>query len=82
MGAPERVAVEPVQPLTSFVAHVHRSHLPQHPQMLRHLRLGKTEQVHELVHGALTAGPNATLGMSVPITIPRPRIWSQTLAIT
>src|SRR6266540_2283511 len=32
----ERAAVQPVQPLTSFVAHVDRPHLSEHAQVLRH----------------------------------------------
>ena len=50
------MAVEPVQPLPSFVAHVDRSHLPQHAQVLGHLRLGEAERAHQVVDGALAAG--------------------------
>src|SRR5215217_2415059 len=51
----ERAAVEPVKPLPSLATHVDRSHLSEHPQVLGHLRLGKSEQAHQVVHGALTS---------------------------
>jgi hypothetical protein len=52
----ERVAVEPVEPLASFLAHVHRSHFAEDPQVLGDLRLREAQQAHEVVHGALAAG--------------------------
>ena len=52
----ERVAVQPVQPLPSFVTHVNRSHFSEHPQVLGHLRLSQPEHAHQVVHGALPAG--------------------------
>src|SRR6266542_2504558 len=51
----ERVAVEPVHPLPSFLAHVDHSHLAKHAQVLGHLRLGQAELAHEDVDGALPA---------------------------
>src|SRR5437879_5738966 len=56
VDGPECVAVQPVEPLTSFLTHVDRSHLAQHAQVLGHLWLSEPEQVHELVHGPLAAG--------------------------
>src|SRR5918992_1219604 len=53
----ERVPVEPVQPLSSFVTHVDHPHLSEHPQVLRHLWLSEPEHAHQVVHRALlTAG--------------------------
>src|SRR5918999_2323853 len=52
----ERVAVQPVQPLPSFVTHVNRSHFSEHSQVLGHLWLSQPEQPHQVVHGALAAG--------------------------
>src|SRR5688500_1776576 len=51
----ERVPVQPVQPLTSFVPHGNRSHLTEHSQVLRHLWLSQPERPHELVYGKLPA---------------------------
>ena len=39
MDGLERAAVQPVQPLPSFVTHVNRSHFAKHPQVLGHLRV-------------------------------------------
>src|SRR3954470_3480914 len=49
----QRGAVEPVDALAAFVAHVHRAHLPQDAQVLRHLRLGEAEHVDEVADGPL-----------------------------
>src|SRR5690349_7196574 len=47
----ERTAVQPVEPLPSALPHVDRAHFPEHPEVLRHLRLGEPEQLYEVVHG-------------------------------
>src|SRR5215217_6431461 len=52
----ERLPVDPVQALPSLVSHVDRSYFAEHPQMLRHLRLGQPELGHQVVDGALPAG--------------------------
>src|SRR5215207_769067 len=51
----EGVAVEPVEPLSSFVAHLNRPDLSEYPQVLRHLWLGQAEQAHQVVHGPFAA---------------------------
>jgi len=56
----ERMAVEPVQPLPSFVTHLDRSHLSEHPQVLGHLWGGQ---------GLSAANPEA--GQKLPVG-PRP----------
>src|SRR6266498_3668605 len=52
----ECVAIQPVQPLPSFVTHANRSHFSEHPQVLGHLWLSEPEQAHQIVDGALPIG--------------------------
>jgi hypothetical protein len=56
MDGLEGVAVEPVEPLSSFISHIDRSHFTEHPQVLGHLRLSQPEQAHQVVHRALPVG--------------------------
>ncbi len=56
MDGLQRLGVEPVQPLPALIPHVHRPHLPQHPQVPRDLGLGQAKELHQLVHRALTLG--------------------------
>jgi uncharacterized protein YndB with AHSA1/START domain len=49
----ERTAVQPVQPLPSFLTHVNRPHFSEHAKVLGYLWLGQTDQAHQVVHGAL-----------------------------
>jgi len=55
VDGPERLTVDPVQAPSSVVAHVHRSHFAEHPQVLGDLRLGQPEHIDEVVHGPLAA---------------------------
>src|SRR5438445_13123451 len=50
----ERVAVQPVQPLPSLVAHGDQAHFSEDAQVLGHLWLGQPEHAHQVVHGALS----------------------------
>ena len=43
MDGLQRGAVQPVQALPSFVAHLNGSHFSEHPQVLGHLWLGQLE---------------------------------------
>src|SRR6185437_387853 len=52
---PQRLAVQPVQPLPPRLPHLDGSDLPEHAEVLRHLRLGETQGEHEVVHGPLAA---------------------------
>jgi hypothetical protein len=56
MDGLERVAVQPVQPLPSFVSHGNGADFSQHAQVLGHLWLGQPEQARHVVHGALPVG--------------------------
>src|SRR5918999_2045320 len=56
MDGLERPAVQPVQPLSSFVTHGNRAHLAEHSQVLGHLWLSQSEHAHEFVYGTLAAG--------------------------
>src|SRR5919106_953760 len=53
---PERLAMQPVEPLPPGASGVHQAHLPQDPQVLRDLGLSQPEQRHEVVHRALAGG--------------------------
>src|SRR5215471_14421854 len=52
----ERVAVHPVEAAAAVAADVDGADLPEHPQVLRHLRLREAESLHEVVDGKLAAG--------------------------
>src|SRR5829696_146821 len=52
----QRVAVQPVEPLPSFFAHVDRPHLAEHAKVLGHLWLSQPELADNVVDGALPAG--------------------------
>src|SRR5260370_881911 len=56
MNGFERIAVEPIHPLPSFLSHLNRSHFSEHPKVLGHLWLTHPEQAHHFVHGTLPAG--------------------------
>src|SRR5690606_25764716 len=55
MHRPQRRTVHPVETAAPVVAHVHQPYLPQHPQMLGHLRLSEPEQLDEVAHRELAA---------------------------
>src|ERR1700745_3342462 len=50
----QRVAVAAVQPLPPRLPDTDDPDLPEHAQMLGHLRLGHTHRVHQVVDGPLT----------------------------
>src|SRR6266540_646989 len=52
----ERATVEPVHALPSFLSHLDHSHLPEHPQVLGHLRLCQPELADKVVDGTFAAG--------------------------
>ena len=52
------MAVEPVQALTSFFAHVDSSHFAEDAQVLGHLGLSQPERAHEVIDRALAFGEN------------------------
>jgi hypothetical protein len=52
MDGLERMAVQSIQPLASFVAHLNRSYFSEHPQVLGDLWLSQPERSHEVVHRA------------------------------